>query len=131
MLQIQGDYGLDPTTEAGLPRTEEERARLSDIIRILNDRFGTDFTDADRLYFDQMAEFFMQDEDLTKRARSNPLENFKYAVDDVFFDKLIERMDANQDIFDKVMGNAEFRTEFKDWLTNKIHRQFNLSKEHP
>lgn len=130
VLQVQGDYGLDPTTEAGLRRAEEAKARLSDIIRILNERFGTDFTDADRLYFDQMAEFFMQDEDLAKRAKSNPLENFKYAVDDVFFDKLIERMDANQDIFDKVMGNAEFRTEFKTWLTNKIHRQFNRSEEH-
>lgn len=125
VLQIQGEYGLDPTTDAGLRRAEEEKARLSDIIRILNDRFGTDFTDADRLYFDQMAEYFMEDEDLAKRARNNPLENFKYAVDDVFFDKLIERMDANQDIFNKVMENSEFRQEFKNWLTSKIHRQLN------
>lgn len=57
--------------------------------------------------------------------KSNPLENFKYAVDDVFFDKLIERMEANQDIFDKVMENAEFRQEFKIWLTNRLHKQFN------
>lgn len=128
ILQVRGDYGLDPTTDAGLRRAEEEKARLSDIIRILNDRFGTDFTDADRLYFDQMAEFFMQDENLARRAKSNPLENFKYAVDDVFFDKLIERMDANQDIFDKVMENVEFRNEFKTWLTNKIHKQFNNSE---
>lgn len=125
VLQVQGEYGLDPTTDAGLRRAEEEKTRLSDIIRIMNDRFGADFTDADRLYFDQMAEYFMQDEDLAKRAKSNPLENFKYAVDDVFFDKLIERMEANQDIFDKVMENAEFRQEFKIWLTNRLHKQFN------
>lgn len=124
-LEVHGEYGLDPTTDAGLRRAEEEKARLSDIIRILNDRFGTDFTDADRLYFDQMAEYFMQDEDLAKRARNNPIENFKYAVDDVFFDKLIERMDANQGIFDKVMENGEFRQEFKKWLTNKVYQQFN------
>ena len=71
----------------------------------------------------------MQDEDLSKRAKSNPLENFRYAVDDVFFAKLIERMDANQDIFDKVMENAEFGTEFKTWLTKKLHKQFNRGEE--
>ena len=67
----------------------------------------------------------LQDEDLARRATSNPIENFQYAVDDVFFGKLIERMDANQDIFNKVMEDADFRAEFKKWLTQNIYRQFN------
>lgn len=129
VLQVQSEYGLDPASEAGLRQAEEEKAKLSDIIHLLNTHFGTDFTNADRLYFDQIAEYFLQDEDLEKRAQNNPLDNFRYAVDDVFFDKLIERMDSNQDIFDKVMSDNEFRSEFKHWLTNNIYKRFNKEGE--
>ena len=53
VLQIQGEYGLDPTTEAGISRQKDEKDKLSNIINILNGKFGTEFTDADRLYFDE------------------------------------------------------------------------------
>ncbi len=125
LLQVQGEYGLDPVTEAGIKREKEEREKLSNIIKLLNDRFGTDFTDADKLYFEQLEQALYQNKELKMRAENNPIENFRYAFEEIFVQTLIERMDANQEIFEKIMENNEFKVEVRDWLTKKIYRRFN------
>lgn len=124
VLQIQGKHELDPITEAGIKREKEEKDKLSNIIAVLNERYGTDFTDADRLYFEQIEQALYENEELKIRAINNPIENFKYAFDEVFIQTLIDRMDANQDIFDKIMGNEEFKEDVKNWLTKRIYNRF-------
>lgn len=125
VLQVQGEHSLDPTKEAGISRPKDERDRLSNIINVLNDKYGTEFTDADKLYFEQLEQALYENEDLKTRAQNNPIENFKYAFEEVFIQTLIDRMDANQEIFDKIMENNEFKTDVKNWLTKKIFNRFN------
>ena len=127
VLQIQGEHNLDPTTEAGISRPKEERDRLSNIINVLNDRYGTDFTDADRLYFEQIEQALFENEELKMRAQSNPIENFKYAFDEVFIQTLIDRMSDNQEIFDKIMENSSFKKDVEEWLTKKVYQRFNTA----
>jgi type I restriction enzyme R subunit len=129
VLQVQGEYGLNPTTEAGIGRPKDEKDRLSNIINILNDKYGTEFTDADRLYFEQIEQALFENDDLKVRAQNNPIENFKYAFEEIFIQTLIDRMKENEEIFDKVMGNNEFRDDVKDWLTKKIYQRFNEKPE--
>ncbi len=124
LLQVQGEYGLDPVTEAGINRPKDEKDKLSNIINILNDKYGTDFTDADHLYFEQIEQALYENEELKIRAKNNPIENFKYAFDEVFIQTLIDRMDANQEIFDKIMVDSSFKQDVKDWLTKKIYERF-------
>jgi hypothetical protein len=38
-------------------------------------------------------------------------------------------MDSNQEIFDKIMENTEFKNDVKDWLTKKIYQRFNETQE--
>ena len=125
VLQIQGEFGLDPTTEAGISRQKDEKDKLSNIINILNDKFGTEFTDADRLYFEQLEQALYENDELKLRAQSNPIENFKYAFEEIFIQTLIDRMKDNDDIFDKVMGDSEFRDDIKGWMTKKVYERFN------
>lgn len=128
VLQIQGEHALDPVTEAGISRPKEEKAKLSDIISVLNEKFGTDFNEADKYFFESIEEELYLDDDLKKRALNNPISNFKYAFEEVFVNKLIERMDANQEIFEKIMADSEFKNDVKEWLTKKIYGRFHDSK---
>jgi type I restriction enzyme R subunit len=127
VLQIQGESGLKPTSEAGISRPKEEKDKLSNIINVLNDRYGTEFTDADRLYFEQIEQALFENDELKVRAQNNPIENFKYAFEEVFIQTLIDRMKENEEIFDKLMGNNDFRDDLKEWLTKKIYQRFNAS----
>ncbi|MBU1095522.1 MAG: DEAD/DEAH box helicase family protein [Bacteroidetes bacterium] len=124
VLQVQGKHELDPVTEAGIAREKEEKDKLSNIISLLNDKYNFDFTDQDRLYFEQIEQALFENDELKVRARNNPIENFKYAFDEVFIQTLIDRMDANQEIFDKIMVNSEFKDDIKNWLTKKIYERF-------
>jgi type I restriction enzyme R subunit len=129
VLQVQGKQELDPVTEAGISRPKDEKDRLSNIITLLNEKYNFDFTDQDRLYFEQIEQALYENNELKIRAKNNPIENFKYAFDEVFIQTLIDRMDANEEIFDKIMVDSEFKDDVKNWLLKKIYERFTEGEE--
>ncbi len=116
---------LRPLSEAGTKKDKEEFAKLSEIINILNERFGTDFTQADKLFFDQIEEELVLDERLSKQAKTNTIENFKFGFNDAFMNKLIDRMEQNQDIFKKIMDDDKFAKVVRDWMLKKVYNRIN------
>jgi type I restriction enzyme R subunit len=99
---------------------KEEKAKLSDIIGILNERFATDFSDADRLFFEQIQSELIADEKLIHQAQNNSIENFKYGFEERFIEKLIDRMDQNQEIFAKILNEKDFGDTVKKYMLNKV-----------
>lgn len=123
---ITGEEGeLDGLTEAGIKRTKDEKIALSEIIDVLNERFGTEFEEADRLFFEQIETELMQDATLKVQARVNKLDTFKYAFEELFIDKLIERMDQNQEIFEKILEDQSFGGLVKELMMKKIYGKLN------
>jgi type I restriction enzyme, R subunit len=128
-LEAQGEVGIPNITEAGIQRAKEEKAALSEIISLLNERFGTDFNNADKLFFDQIEEELISDEKLQMQAKSNTIDNFKYGFDEAFLAKLIERMEDNQGIFEKILDDKEFGEVVKKWMLNKVYDRLISQKE--
>ena len=127
---VAGEEGeLDGLTEAGIKRGKEDKAALSEIIDVLNDRFGTEFEEADRLFFEQIETELMQDAKLQTQARVNKLDTFKYAFEEIFIDKLIDRMDQNQEIFEKITEDQSFGGLVKELMMKKIFEQLNAGVE--
>ncbi len=126
-IELQkGEEGeLSGTSEAGLKRQKEEEALLSEIINVLNDRFGTEFEEADKLFFDQIEAELMEDETLQTQARVNKIDTFKFAFNDKFIDKLIGRMDQNQEIFEKILEDKVFGDLVKELMMKKIYKKLN------
>ncbi|MFP4846664.1 type I restriction endonuclease subunit R [Winogradskyella sp. PE311] len=123
---VKGEDGeLDGLTEAGIKRAKEEKALLSEIIDVLNERFGTEFEEADRLFFEQIEAELIEDEKLQAQAKANKIDTFKYAFEDMFLNKLIERMDQNQDIFDKIIENKSFGNLVKELMLKKVYSKIN------
>ncbi len=123
---VKGEDGeLTSITEAGIKRAKEEKALLSEIIHVLNERFGTEFDPADQLFFDQIETELSEDETLQIQAKVNKIDTFKYAFEDMFLDKLIERMDGNQDIFDKIIENKSFGNLVKELIMKKVYSRIN------
>jgi len=116
---------LDGLSEAGIKRAKEEKVPLSEIIDVLNERFGTEFEEADRLFFEQIEAELIKDETLQIQARVNKLDTFKYAFEEMFIDKLIERMDQNQEIFEKVLEDQSFGGMVKELMMKKVYARLN------
>ena len=100
---------------------QDETIRLSELIDILNERFGTDFTQADQLFFDQIQEEAIESEVLRKAAASNSKEDFRYVFEKAFEGLVIDRMDGNEDIFGKLMSDGEFRRLAMEHLLHKVY----------
>jgi type I restriction enzyme R subunit len=125
LLESQGIYELEGGGSAGIRMSLEEETALSEIINVLNKRFGTEFSTADKLYFDQIYEELIADNSLGLQAKSNTMENFKYGFEDKFMDTTISRMEQNQDIFTKMMNDKEFGNIVRDYMLKKVYNRLN------
>jgi type I restriction enzyme R subunit len=92
-------------TDVGTAKIKEDRVRLSSLVDQLNERFGTEFTLADQLFFDQVVETAISNERIVEAAKVNTLENFMYYFEKMLEGLFIERMDGNEEIFTKLMND--------------------------
>jgi type I restriction enzyme R subunit len=99
----------------------EQIVRLSELIDILNERFGTDFKQADQLFFDQIQEQAVESEALQKAAASNSKDDFRTVFERAFEGLVIDRMEGNEEIFGRLMGDGEFRRLAVEHLLNRVY----------
>lgn len=76
-------------------------------------------------FFEEIKKELASDLKLSKKARNNPIENFKFGFDDLFMDKLIGRMEQNQDIFSKMMDDKDFGNLVKNYMLKKVYSRLN------
>lgn len=110
-------YGPD---EVGTGTIDKE-VLLSSLISILNDRFGTEFTVADQLFFDQVKETAIANEELQSAAKVNSLENFHDVFNKMLVNLFVERMDGNEEIFVRLMNDEEFKSIASKYLVQQVY----------
>jgi type I restriction enzyme R subunit len=116
-------YPLKGPTDVGTASVRDEDVTLSSLIDRLNERFGTDFTEADQLFFDQIRASAENNESITEAARANNYANFAAYLERVLDELFIERMEGNEEIFAKVMTDTEFRSVAHEHLAHQIFRR--------
>lgn len=133
---FEGSISLDPTGgEQLLPSQhgsaggrEEEKERLSSIIDRMNDRFGTDFKEADKLSRDQIIEDMKANEELVQKAQNNTKENFKFSFERTFLDFVINRMQSNESFFLKILENPDFKDYLMEDMIDEVYRDLRKAK---
>jgi type I restriction enzyme R subunit len=114
---------LDGPSEVGSGLVREERVALSQLIYLLNDRFGTAFNQADQLFFDQMVEAAIADEGLKQAAAVNPGDKFELVFKNLLEALFIERMDQNEEIFIRFMNDPAFQKLVTAWLSSAAYKK--------
>jgi type I restriction enzyme, R subunit len=64
---------------------------------------------ADQLFFDQVKETAVNNEDLKEAAKVNSLINFKLVFDKMLERLFVDRMEGNEEIFVRLMNDDNFR----------------------
>ncbi len=124
VLEPNQDYKLKPPMEAGLPKGVDEYTQLSEIIQVLNERFGTDFTEAERFNVEQIQYEMANDEILIKQALNNSFEVFKQGSSrEVFINKAIERLNKNPEFFTRILTDERFANELFGFLVKPVYQQ--------
>ncbi len=100
----------------------EQIEPLSRIIKELNDRFGTDFTDEDKVFIQRLENQLGASEALQAAIRANVPENARLTFDRVVSDELQDMVDTNFTFYKRVTDDPAFAKFFLDWLFDRFRR---------
>ena len=132
---IELNYGkaqaLDGPKEVGTAMMRDENVALSQLINVLNERFGTDFNDADQLFFDQFVVAAVQSDELQQAAQANPVDKFELVFSRLLESLIVDRMDQNEAIFARFMNDAAFRRDVTAWLNAQVYEQLSGQPANP
>ena len=106
--------------EVGTGDPEDEKAPLSEIIERLNNRFGTSFTDEDRLFFEQVRERAVRDEGVRNLASANTFEKFALGLRPQLEQLMIGRMADNDAIVTRYLDDPDFRELATEVMAREI-----------
>ncbi|MBI2839689.1 MAG: type I restriction endonuclease subunit R [Acidobacteria bacterium] len=101
-------------------KSEEDLEALSKIVRELNERFGTDFTEEDKVFIHELEDRLTADEALMQSVRVNTPENARLAFDHVVSDRLQDMVDTNFKFYKRVTDDPQFGKFFGDWLFERF-----------
>jgi type I restriction enzyme R subunit len=114
---------LDGPTEVGSGLVREQPVPLSQLIDLVNGRFGTDFNQADQLFFDQIVEAAMADDGLRQAAAVNPGDKFELVFKNLVEALFVERMDQNEEIFVRFMNDPAFQKVVTAWMASEAYKR--------
>jgi type I restriction enzyme R subunit len=120
--------GLYGAREVGTGAAEEDEAPLSEIIHRLNERFGTSFTEEDRLFFEQIKQKACADEQVAQIARANPLDKFSLGIRELIETLMIRRLNDNDEIVNRYLDDPAFQDLVFPALAREIFKTINASE---
>ena len=107
-LKVGEPEGVKSPTDVGSAKAKDEKAPLSEIIDVLNERFGTNFTDEDRFFFEQIRAKAMANEQVVKLRQANPFDKFQLGLKQLLEDLIVQRMVDNDKIVTRYMDDKAF-----------------------
>jgi type I restriction enzyme R subunit len=113
----RGMVELEPQgAKMGYALTPDEIEALSKIIKELNERFGTDFSEDDKVFIEQLESRLIGDPVLENSLQVNTRENFRLTFDNVVNDVVQEMIDSNFKFYKQINDDFQFARTFFDWL---------------
>jgi len=101
--------GVKSPTNVGTGKAKDEKVPLSEIIQILNERFATNFSEEDLLFFEQIREKASKNPQVIQTALANPLDKFQLGIRKFVEEFMVQRMDENDKIVTRYMDDPEFQ----------------------
>jgi type I restriction enzyme R subunit len=95
---------------------------LSQIIRELNEKFGTDFREKDKVVIRQLEERLSENESLADSIRVNTAENARLTFESVVSDQLQDLANTNFEFYKRVTDDEAFARHFLNWLFERVQK---------
>lgn len=122
-------YGVKSPTAVGTGKAKDEEKPLSEIIQALNDRFGTDFSEEDRLFFEQIKEKASKDDRIIQTAKANSLDKFELGIKAIIESLMMQRMSENDRIVTRYMDDSNFQKTIFPILAKEIYKSILENQE--
>jgi type I restriction enzyme, R subunit len=95
---------------------ESPKEKLSELIASLNERFGMNLTDADKVWFEQQKQAVKESEHARVVALNNDREQYQVVLEKMAEDAIIERHESNGQLFNAFFEKPGFREKLLEYL---------------
>ncbi|MGG3959839.1 type I restriction endonuclease [Bhargavaea massiliensis] len=111
--------GLTDSGSAGA--TEDKKDRLSAILELINQRFGTDFKPSDRVFFEQAKEEMLHDEITIHQAKNSSRENFIRSKTPQALKSFLATKNSNEQLFKRLFTDKDFQETVLHAFLNEVY----------
>lgn len=123
-LRLSGEGELLPSDDLGTGSfTEDEKEPLSELIKAINEAFGTEFDEGDRVMIAEVERRVLADKGLQDAVLHNKKESVKLIFASVFDKALTDLIDDNLDFYKKVVDNEAMQADLKQGLFEAVYRK--------
>jgi type I restriction enzyme R subunit len=98
------------------PKAEPIMDKLSALISAMNDKYGADLGEADKVWVDQQWVVVKEDDEMREVALNNDRGQFEMVLEQKVKDLLIDRHDKNGVLFDLFFANPDFQASLVRYL---------------
>lgn len=113
---------LDPLGNYKSKEQTKEYDILSRILKDVNEKYGTDFTDDDRVILKNLSERLENDESLEGSIQNNSRETARVKFDEAFERELIRLYTDHFNFFKKVNNNPESKEQLMEKIFTNLYR---------
>lgn len=100
-----------------------EMELLSRILKDVNEKYGTDFSDEDRLIAKNLSKKLLDNAGLEGSINNNARDVAKVKFDELFENELVEMVNNHFGFYQKVSGDDELHKYVKDRMFDLIYRK--------
>jgi len=123
-IHLTSSEELNPISSMVGEPTPEYNEPLSKIIKDLNDAFGTNFTDDDKVFLERVKDNLMENRELLNKMKHNSKENVK-VVFPKYFDQEINRLlNSNMTFYKRIVDNEKLENKLKSLLFELVFSEF-------
>ena len=127
-IPLVGEGELKPISEGVGGYNPDEKSRLSKIIEDMNDAFGTDFTDDDKVFLERVKDNLLENEELLNKMEHNSPENVKAVFDKYFNEEMTHLLKSNMNFYKRVVDNEKLRDKLKAELFKLLYLEYEKEK---
>jgi type I restriction enzyme R subunit len=121
---VKGEVGeVRGHTAVDTAKLDKEKVQLSTVIDKLNELFGTDFADEDRLFIDHLIEAGKADETVRERAQANTYENFAISIRDLVQGLVIDGLERHDKLATKYLNEDDFKRVIFEHVAKRMYEE--------
>ncbi len=119
-IELKEEEGrLDPASGNIGMLVEEEEEPLSVLIERINDKYGAEFTNVDKV-MDIIKQDFIDNDSLVELAKNNNDNDMKKVYDEEFTKVVITRLHQNEKLFERMINDEEYMEALKNVMFKEI-----------
>ena len=128
-IELVANGQLDPISAEVGSSSPDIKEKLSRIIKELNDAFGTDFDDDDRIFLGRIKENLLSNRDLQNKIENNSRNNVEVIFNKYFNEEMTKLLNSNMKFYKRIIDNDKLQKQLKSALLDLVYHEYFKTKK--